>query len=92
LKKENIHPIKIFFGIPVSPGKIVERSVYAYIIDGERLCLVDAGVAGAEKDISIALQTQWMFFSNMSTPSLWSFASDVSRSWGFPPLRQIPLF
>jgi hydroxyacylglutathione hydrolase len=56
LKTENIHPIKIFFGIPVSPGKMVERSVYTYVIDGERLCLVDTGVAGAEKDISIALQ------------------------------------
>jgi hydroxyacylglutathione hydrolase len=56
LKTEKIHPIKIFFGIPISPDKMVERSVYAYLIDGERLCLVDTGVAGAEKDISIALQ------------------------------------
>lgn len=56
LKTENIHPIKIFFGIPVSPNKMVERSVYTYVIDGERLCLVDTGVAGAEKDISIALK------------------------------------
>lgn len=53
---ENIHPIKIFFGIPIRPDKTVERSVYAYAIDGERLCLIDTGVAGAEKNISIALQ------------------------------------
>jgi glyoxylase-like metal-dependent hydrolase (beta-lactamase superfamily II) len=45
----------MFFGIPVSPDKMVERSVYAYVIDGEALCLVDTGVAGAEEDISIAL-------------------------------------
>lgn len=56
MKTENIHPIKIFFGIPVSPGKMVERSVYMYVINGERPCLVDTGVADAEKDISIALQ------------------------------------
>jgi glyoxylase-like metal-dependent hydrolase (beta-lactamase superfamily II) len=56
VKTENIHPIKIIFGIPISPDKTVERFVYAYVIDGERLCLIDTGVAGAEKDISIALQ------------------------------------
>jgi len=37
-------------------NKTVERFVYAYIIDGEKLCLIDTGVAGAETDISIALQ------------------------------------
>ncbi len=56
MKTENIHPLKIFFGIPLSPDKTIERFVYAYIIDGEELCLIDTGVAGAEKDISLALQ------------------------------------
>ncbi len=56
MKTENIHPIKIIFEIPISPDKTVERFVYAYVIDGERTCLIDTGVAGAEKDISIALQ------------------------------------
>ena len=56
MKTENIHPIKIIFGIPISPDKTVERFVYAYVIDSEKICLIDTGVAGAEKDISIALK------------------------------------
>jgi hydroxyacylglutathione hydrolase len=56
VKTANIHPIRINFGIPVSPTITVERFVYVYVLDGERLCLIDTGVAGAEKDISSALQ------------------------------------
>lgn len=56
MKTENIYPVKIIFGIPISPDKTVERFVYVYVIDGERLFLIDTGVVGAEKDISIALQ------------------------------------
>jgi hydroxyacylglutathione hydrolase len=51
-----IHPIKINFGIPISPNENVERFVFVYVIDGEKICLIDTGVAGAEKDISIVLQ------------------------------------
>jgi len=43
--------------IPISPEKIIERFVYAYVIEGERLFLIDSGVAEAENDISIAQQT-----------------------------------
>ena len=56
MKKENILPIKINFSIPISPNENVKRFVFVYVIDGERLILIDTGVAGAEKDISIALQ------------------------------------
>jgi len=56
VKKGNIHPIKINFGIPISPTENVERFVFVYVIDGEKLFLIDTGVAGAEKDISIVLQ------------------------------------
>jgi len=56
VKKGNIHPIKINFSIPISPNENVERFVFVYVIDGERLILIDTGVAGAEKDISTALQ------------------------------------
>ena len=56
MQVETIHPIKILFGIPISPDKTIERFVYAYVIDGARLCLIDTGVAGAEKDIAIALR------------------------------------
>jgi glyoxylase-like metal-dependent hydrolase (beta-lactamase superfamily II) len=34
----------------------VQRFVYVYVLDGERLCLIDTGVAGSEKVISTALQ------------------------------------
>lgn len=56
MKTGNIYPIKINFGIPISPNESVERFVFVYVIDGERLFLIDTGVAGAEKDISIVLQ------------------------------------
>jgi glyoxylase-like metal-dependent hydrolase (beta-lactamase superfamily II) len=56
MKAESIHPVKIAFDIPVSSRQRVERFVYAYIIDGERLILIDTGIAGAEKLISKALQ------------------------------------
>lgn len=56
MKKGCIHPVRIDFGIPISPDQIVERFVFVFVIDGERLILIDTGVAGAEKKISIALQ------------------------------------
>jgi len=56
MKTGNIHPVRIAFGIPISPDETVERSVYAYALDSDRLCLIDTGVAGAEKIISTALQ------------------------------------
>jgi hydroxyacylglutathione hydrolase len=56
MKIENIHPIKIAFKIPIAPGKLVERFVYAYLLKDKRLCLIDTGVAGAESLISTALQ------------------------------------
>jgi hydroxyacylglutathione hydrolase len=56
MKRENIQPIKIDFKIPLAPGKTVERFVYAYLMKGERLCLIDTGVAGSESLISTELQ------------------------------------
>jgi hypothetical protein len=46
VKTGKIHPVKIIFGIPICPDKMIERFVYAYIIEGERLFLIDTGVAG----------------------------------------------
>jgi hydroxyacylglutathione hydrolase len=51
MKKESIHPIKITFYIPLAPDKKIERFVYSYLLDGEPLCLIDTGVAGAESMI-----------------------------------------
>lgn len=52
----HVHPIKITFDIPVAPKTTVKRFVYAYFLDGDRPCLIDTGVAGAEKQISAALR------------------------------------
>jgi glyoxylase-like metal-dependent hydrolase (beta-lactamase superfamily II) len=57
MKAGNIHPIRIAFGIPVGPDRTVERFVYSYVLDGERLCLIDTGVAQTEGVISKALET-----------------------------------
>jgi hydroxyacylglutathione hydrolase len=55
MKAGNIHAIKIAFDIPVSPDRTVERFVYSYALGGDRLCLIDTGVAQTEGVISKAL-------------------------------------
>lgn len=45
----NIHAVKIPFQIPVSPEINLERFVYVYVIDSERLCLIDSGVTGTDQ-------------------------------------------
>jgi len=67
MKKANIHPIKIPFDIPIAPGQTIERFVYAYLLDGDRLCLIDTGVAGSEKAISNALQEIGKGLPNIDT-------------------------
>jgi len=41
---EHIHALKIPFQIPVAPGKTLERFVYAYLVLGTEVCLIDSGV------------------------------------------------
>lgn len=48
---KHIHAIKIPFQIPLAPGKTVDRFVYAYLIYGERICLVDTGIASSKQVI-----------------------------------------
>jgi hydroxyacylglutathione hydrolase len=45
---ESIHALKIPFKLRVGPDKTVDRFVFAYFIFGDRICLIDSGVAGAE--------------------------------------------
>lgn len=45
---ENIHAIKIPFKLLASQGKTLDRFVYAYLIYGKRICLIDCGVASSE--------------------------------------------
>jgi glyoxylase-like metal-dependent hydrolase (beta-lactamase superfamily II) len=45
---EHIHALKIHFKLRVGPDKTVDRFVFAYLIFGDQICLVDSGVAGSE--------------------------------------------
>ena len=43
---QNIHALRIPFKINISPTQTAERFVYSYIINGEKISLIDTGVAG----------------------------------------------
>ena len=45
---EHIHALEIPFKIPFSPEKMIDRTVYSYLILGEKVTLIDSGVSGAE--------------------------------------------
>jgi len=45
---EDIHALKIPFKLRVGPDKTVDRFVFAYLIFGDTICLIDTGVAGSE--------------------------------------------
>jgi len=45
---EHIHALKIPFKLRVGQGKTLDRFVFAYLIFGSQICLIDSGVAGSE--------------------------------------------
>ena len=45
---EHVHALRIPFKVPLSPTVSLDRFVYCYIITGDKVCLVDTGVAGSE--------------------------------------------
>jgi glyoxylase-like metal-dependent hydrolase (beta-lactamase superfamily II) len=45
---DHIHALKIPFQIAGPYGKRIDRFVYVFLIYGEKICLVDSGVAGSE--------------------------------------------
>jgi len=45
---EHTHAIKIPFKLSIGQGKMVDRFVYAYLIYGKRICLIDCGVSSSE--------------------------------------------
>jgi len=45
---ESIHALEIPFKVPVAPEIHVDRIVFAYLIFGKKITLLDSGVAGAE--------------------------------------------
>jgi hydroxyacylglutathione hydrolase len=47
----NIHALRIPFKIPVKPDVFLDRFVYAFIISGKEITLIDTGVASAQKVI-----------------------------------------
>ena len=48
---EHVHSLKIPFQIPVSPETKIDRFVNVFLIYGEDICLIDCGVASADKII-----------------------------------------
>ena len=48
---KHIHAIKIPFQIPIAPGKTVDRFVYAYLIYGKKIYLIDTGIASSKQAI-----------------------------------------
>lgn len=48
---DHIHALKIPFKLELTPGKTLDRFVYAFLIYGESICLIDAGVAGSHEMI-----------------------------------------
>jgi len=47
----HIHAIHLPFFIPLPTGQRLPRQVYAYLLMGEKIVLIDSGVAGSEKTI-----------------------------------------
>ena len=48
---KHIHVLEIPFKIPVFPERLIDRVVYAYIIFGDKIILIDSGVSGTESII-----------------------------------------
>ena len=48
---KRMHALKIQFKIPVSPEMTVDRFAFVYLIFGDKIYLIDSGVAGAESAI-----------------------------------------
>ncbi|MHB8119616.1 MAG: MBL fold metallo-hydrolase [Methanothrix sp.] len=48
---DHVHALKIPFQITDPSGQKIPRFVYAYLIYGQKICLIDSGVAGSERII-----------------------------------------
>ncbi|MGD1059917.1 MAG: MBL fold metallo-hydrolase [Methanomassiliicoccales archaeon] len=47
----HIASVSIKFNITLQTGEKLQRSVYSYVVHGEQVCIVDAGVAGSARTI-----------------------------------------
>ncbi|OGW34490.1 MAG: hypothetical protein A2010_05605 [Nitrospirae bacterium GWD2_57_9] len=43
-----VHALKVPFQVPISPERKIDRFVYVYLLYGERMWLIDTGVASSE--------------------------------------------
>jgi len=48
---ERIHAIKIPFKVPISPERSIDRFAFVYLVFGDKIHLIDSGVAGSESII-----------------------------------------
>jgi hydroxyacylglutathione hydrolase len=64
---KRIHTIKIAFTVPVSPETVVERFAFVYLVFGDRIHLIDGGVAGAETIILDYIRQQGRAPEDIST-------------------------
>lgn len=51
-----IHALRIPFRLELGPGRTMDRFAYVYLVLGQRIVVIDAGVAGSEKVICDHLQ------------------------------------
>jgi len=52
-----VHALRIPFEVPIVPGVKVPRFVYAYLVVGRRIVVIDSGVRGSERAILDYLET-----------------------------------
>lgn len=55
---ERIHAIKIPFKVPLSPERSIDRFAFAYLVFGNKIHLIDSGVAGSEAAIYDYIEEQ----------------------------------
>ncbi len=48
---KHVHALRIPFTLPIGPGITLDRFVYAFLIYGEDICLIDTGVASSKQVI-----------------------------------------
>jgi len=53
--KQLVHPVRLPFKLPISEHRSVDRFVYAYLVIGKQICLVDTGAAGSQQGVVDAL-------------------------------------
>jgi hydroxyacylglutathione hydrolase len=53
--KQVVHPVRVPFKLPINEQRSVDRFVYAYLVIGEQVCLLDTGAAGCQQGVVDAL-------------------------------------